>query len=302
MMIASRPAQAWKPTTKITLLFWNSFWRARKNGRLPHCPIDCELTSDKARLKEAAGVVFHIPTTQAVSSVPKFPGQRWVAWSMESDVNYPALADPTFMKQFELTMTYRLDSDVPCPYFGPDTLRDLQTPPRIKTEEAPAVYFARNLRDRSGRNGYVKELMQYIRVDSYGRCLRNKELEDDHGRQTKLSTIARYKFTLAFENSISKDYVTEKFFDPLIVGSVPVYLGAPNIDDFAPGERCFINVAHFSGPRALAVYLRSLSEDQRSYDEYLSWKRRSVKQRFIEMAELQKIDPICRICMKLRSG
>lgn len=38
---------------------------------------------------------------------------------------------------------------------------------------------------------------------------------------------------MAFENVIAMDYVTEKFYDPLIAGSVLVYLGAPNIADFA---------------------------------------------------------------------
>ena len=59
-------------------------------------------------------------------------------------------------------------------------------------------------------------------------------LEADKGSATKLETIKAYKFTLALENAIAEDYVTEKVYDPLIASSVPVYLGAPNIDDFAP--------------------------------------------------------------------
>ena len=131
------------------------------------------------------------------------------------------------MAQFDLTMTYRRDADIWVPYFGPATLAQLPTPPQAKTEGAPAVYFASNSRDRSGRSRYVSELMQHLPVDSYGRSLGNRTLVRDEGRRTKLETIARYKFTLAFENSISQDYVTEKFFDPLLAGSVPVYLGAP---------------------------------------------------------------------------
>lgn len=44
-----------------------------------------------------------------------------------------------------------------------------------------------------------------------------------------LRLVAQYKFTLAFENAIGDDYITEKLWRPLIVGSVPVYLGSPSI-------------------------------------------------------------------------
>ena len=39
---------------------------------------------------------------------------------------------------------------------------------------------------------------------------------------------------MAFENSETDDYITEKFFGTLVSGSVPVYIGAPNVKFFAP--------------------------------------------------------------------
>ena len=45
-------------------------------------------------------------------------------------------------------------------------------------------------------------------------------------------TLARqYLFTIAIENSLEYDYVTEKLWQPLAAGSVPIYLGAPNVDE-----------------------------------------------------------------------
>lgn len=49
------------------------------------------------------------------------------------------------------------------------------------------------------------------------------------------------KFTLSFENSAAKDYVTEKFYRPIAEGSIPVVYGAPNIDQFAPAPHAIIN-------------------------------------------------------------
>lgn len=45
-----------------------------------------------------------------------------------------------------------------------------------------------------------------------------------------LSFVARYKFTLAFENAICNDYITEKLWRPLVVGSVPIYYGSPSFN------------------------------------------------------------------------
>ena len=44
-----------------------------------------------------------------------------------------------------------------------------------------------------------------------------------------LKILAGYKFTLAFENAIGDDYITEKLWRPYKLGSVPVYLGSPSI-------------------------------------------------------------------------
>jgi hypothetical protein len=43
--------------------------------------------------------------------------------------------------------------------------------------------------------------------------------------QVKREAIGRFMFNMAFENSLEPGYVTEKPFDALISGTVPVYLG-----------------------------------------------------------------------------
>lgn len=41
--------------------------------------------------------------------------------------------------------------------------------------------------------------------------------------------IAKYKFAIAIENALCDDYVTEKFWRPLHVGTIPIVLGSPKI-------------------------------------------------------------------------
>lgn len=54
-----------------------------------------------------------------------------------------------------------------------------------------------------------------------------------------------YKFSIAIENSVGKNYYTEKFWDCILTQTVPVYYGCPNIHEFIPPE-CFIQLPDIS--------------------------------------------------------
>jgi hypothetical protein len=216
-------------------------------------------------------------------------------------VNYPELDDPAFMRQFEITMTYRRNATVWWPYFGPDTAAALLRPPRPKAESSPVVYFRSSTVDRCGRTAYAAVLMRRVKVASYGKVLHNRDLpEPDQGYETLLSLTARYKFALVLENSLAEDYVSEKFFNALSSGSVPVYRGAPNIATFAPADHCFINAADFAGPAELAAYLNWLNEHDDAYPEYLTWKYAGLSLSFQGLAEAVRGNPLCRLRDYLR--
>ena len=53
-------------------------------------------------------------------------------------------------------------------------------------------------------------------------------------------------------------WVTEKIFDCLVAGTIPVYLGAPDIDEWVDPE-CFVDMRRFSGYGELREYLLGLS-------------------------------------------
>ncbi len=292
------------------ILVWNDDYDMLPAG-LEDCPGECRLIDDRLRITEADAVIFHIPTLRdPIDELWKRPGQRWVAWSMESDANYPLLADPGFMSNFELTMTYRRDADVWVPYLDAGLVELLdgtiggRPHPTLRSLDdtiapALAVYVASNPAALSERDAYVRELMRHMAVDSYGRCLNNRGWPADHGRVTKLETLSRYPFTLAFENSVTEDYVTEKFFDPFVAGSVPVYLGAPNIGEFAPGEHCFVDVTAFEGPRALAAHLLELAGNETAYREYLAWRTDGVRPEYLGMLDRLTPHPLCRLARLL---
>jgi hypothetical protein len=282
-------------------------WDQRLELQGIELPEGCMMTEDRRQLAVADAVVFHVPSLRWLPLRQKRPGQLWVAWSMECEENYPCLRDPAYMRHFDLTMTYRLDADVSIPYLwfyssASALVRALRKPPKPKSQDKLAALFISSRINRSHRLEYADELMRHIEVHSYGKFRRTRSLTTDDWRPTKLEVIAAYKFTLAFENAIGEDYVTEKFFDPLVAGSVPIYLGAPNVDLLAPGEQCYINTADFADPRALGDYLLALHEDAAAYEAYFAWKQRPFRPSFQQFLAGQQEHPFVRLCHGVRTG
>lgn len=61
----------------------------------------------------------------------------------------------------------------------------------------------------------------------------------------KIQTLGKFRFNLALENCIFPGYLTEKIFDAMLAGTVPIYLGAPDIEDFVPKE-CFVDFRDYN--------------------------------------------------------
>lgn len=62
------------------------------------------------------------------------------------------------------------------------------------------------------------------------------------------------------------DYMTEKLFRPLNVGSVPVYRGSRLAREFMPDDHSIIMTEDFDSPESLARFLHKLNENDEEYD------------------------------------
>jgi glycoprotein 3-alpha-L-fucosyltransferase len=82
----------------------------------------------------------------------------------------------------------------------------------------------------------------------------------------KTDTIHTYMFYLAFENSQHTDYATEKFYHALEAGAVPVVIGAPNIQDFAPSPNSFLYLERFEDVSKVAPQMKFLMGNQSAYE------------------------------------
>ena len=297
--------KAFYPQRRPRIVFFNRFFDSTPDLSRLGAEERAVFSSDRSGYPNADAVVFHVPSLFSASFGPKEmealhkpSRQLWVAWSMESAVNYPVLNDPTFMRRMDLVMSYRRDADIYMPYCPPraEWLRALNQPLPAKGEDAPVVMFQSAMYNKSTRIEYAIAMMSMMRIDSYGRFLNNRQLaQADHGPETKLATIKRYKFCLCLENALEVDYVTEKFYDPLLAGTVPVYRGAPNIDQFSPGENAFINANDFSGPNELCAYLTELNRDEQAYRRFFQWREKPLLASFEADLEAQRRDAFAKL-------
>lgn len=122
--------------------------------------------------------------------LPRNPSIPWALLHEESPKNVPFLSHPLGIRLFNLTATFSRHSSFPLsPLFLPDLAEltdgrytipldrknELQT-----TRQLAPIAFVQSICDTmTGRDDYVLELMNYIQVDAYGKCLHNKEMANE---------------------------------------------------------------------------------------------------------------------------
>lgn len=77
---------------------------------------------------------------------------------------------------------------------------------------------------------------------------------------SKFITYSMYRYAICYENiRDTPGYITEKIFDCLFAGCVPIYLGASNIADYIPRD-CFIDRNNFDSYDELYDFITGMNE------------------------------------------
>ncbi|KAJ4917578.1 putative fucosyltransferase-like protein [Raphanus sativus] len=234
-------------------------------------------------------------TPDAVFGLGHRPGTLGIIRSMESAQYYPDndLAQAR-RRGYDIVMTTSLSSDVPVGYFSWAEY-DIMAPLQPKTEKAIAAAFISNCGARNFRLQALEALMRtHIKIDSYGGCHRNRD-----GKVDKVEALKRYKFSLAFENTNEEDYVTEKFFQSLVAGSVPVVVGAPNIQDFAPASGSILHIKSMEDVEPVAKRMKYLADNPAAYNQTIRWKYEGPSDSFKALVDMAAVHSSCRLCIFL---
>ncbi|XP_023208213.1 alpha-(1,3)-fucosyltransferase 9-like [Xiphophorus maculatus] len=252
----------------------------------------CFITADRKFYNKSDGVVIHHRDIAGdLSNLPKLqrpPLQKWIWMNLESPSHSAQL--PGINNLFNLTLNYRRDSDIQVPYgsiVAADTVEDFVPPSKNKL----VCWIVSNWSPNHVRSKYYNELRNHVNIQTYGRAFNNYIADKDY-----IPTMSSCKFYLSFENSIHKDYITEKLYFPLSLGTVPVVLGTTreNYENFVPRD-AFIHVEDFKSPKELADYLLLLDKNEELYLGYFKWRRHFKVNRVNFWAE-----HTCKACDYLR--
>jgi len=118
------------------------------------------------------------------------------------------------------------------------------------------------------RNRFLEILARHQRIDSAGALLANQP-KVAYPISRVIEFYRPYKFVLAFENSLSLHYASEKLGTALMGDTVPVYWGNPQIVSYFNPER-FINAFDFDNLESLAAHVMRVHADDALYLRYLS--------------------------------
>ena len=123
--------------------------------------------------------------------------------------------------------------------------------------------YSNNNADRK-REEFFWLLSQYKKVDSGGRHLNNigGSVNDKYLFQKD------FKFSIAFENSSTSGYTTEKILQAFAAETVPIYWGNPNVGrDF--NEKAFINCHNYNSFEDVVGEIKKIDQDYELFRRYL---------------------------------
>lgn len=227
-----------------TILLWNGFFERPSYGfdfgrvepfKKNLCPVtNCELTNDRSRINQSDFVIVHM--RNKIDPPPNYRPhfQRWVFALYESPVHSDNYS--IYNGVFNLTSSFRLDADFPRlsgsykRFYWQKSLNFDENydflGEKIHEEKFAAAVIS-NCGAGSRRLDYINKLSNFIKVDVFGRCGKPCPNRSKIVNSVNCKEIIgnEYKFYLSFENSVCKDYITEKFFEILKYNIIPVVLG-----------------------------------------------------------------------------
>ena len=258
--------------TKLSHRKWT-----RKDTAVECGPYKCFITSNKKLFHNSSAVLFHIHTGQFFYDlhIARFmnrpPGQYWIFYNREPPGKHrqqESLMNRCCNSVFNWTMTYKFSSYIRFGYAEvmPGKFKGGYDPNKnyLKGRTKTAVALISSCVKH--RLNFIDQLKKYIDVDVYSYC--GKPCEPNC-----FSLISKYKFYLSFENSLCKDYITEKTYINAFANEiVPVIISGANLSNptvIPPNS--FVNALDFKRAIDLAEYLLLIGSDPQRYNEFFKW-------------------------------
>jgi len=239
--------------------------------------------------------------------------QIYVHQTFESPVHGgpPDVTPPhKFNGLFNMSLSYRREAAIYAP--GGRLIKIKQHPEGEKLKQLVTMFGSRNshlaqkegngsfvvqmvstCKTNSGREDLTRHIQKLVTVDVYGNCgpLNCEPMQDQNCYKM---IEKKYKFYLSYENSICKDYITEKYYNLLPYNTIPVVFNGANMSGVAP-PHSYISVMDYGSVRDLVEDLKNIAEDDSLFASYFWWRDYYRIQSKSEISEAA----LCKLCMKL---
>ena len=277
------------------------FLKSRECKRLPgggHCIFNYD--------NKHSDAILYYGTNNELPYIRVFDDQIVIVFTLEAESGIDCHV-PTPDK-YDIKVSYKRDSTVPLPYFchfnEARRIVEMGQPDLPSGNRKLVAGFIKNCGSK-WRIDYIKELMKYVHVDQWGKCLRNthgdfyKSRQNGDFRDSKIDFLKEnpYKFLLSFENIPNDgDYVTEKVYHGYMSRTIPIYYGDKAVFELVPGNSTFIYANDYT-PKELAELIKRIDSNDTLYSQYFTnW----------DLSKMRKLDEqycseyfMCKICRKV---
>ena len=172
------------------------------------------------------------------------------------------------------------------------------SPPANPAERKGIAMFISNC-GAKWRLDFLDKVARIVHIDSYGRCLHNKDEPPAAGNDKFVNLVkisSKYRMVVTFENLIQDDYISEKIVNVFASGAIPVYWGPPQIYSWVPGNHSFVDASKYSRPEDLAKYLKRVDEEDDLFKYHTSNFDVNKTKEMIKRLCSKGVPYMCRIC------
>jgi hypothetical protein len=264
------------------------------------CPVPCTVTHDNSLIAQADAVLVEalnwpkfglsgeLPLPARARDNPRGGASPQLPllglFGYEPKDYFPAysLANPALAASFDFAMTYDAATTLPislvCPWGRP--VAHFLAPPPPKAEGRLLAYFSEH-GAAPAMGEFLGQLFEAAgaRLHAYVHR-RNTPLPPEaegepYALENRLAFLGTYKFLFITEQVEEADFLSNEWSQALQAGVVPVYLGIPNIAQYAlPGG--WVDARRFASGGALWEYLSSFEGEgeaaAEAYARFFEWK------------------------------
>ncbi|XP_053611641.1 alpha-(1,3)-fucosyltransferase C-like isoform X2 [Plodia interpunctella] len=289
-----------------------------------NCPYqNCYVTDNKnflLKITDFDAIIFSGRSSRkyTLSYLPqqRSPSQKYI-FALNEPVPMFLTCNPLLENFFNWTWTHKLSSDIRWSYVliydlhgnevGPKQnmtwptemtpIKDKKTKAILDGKSKAAAWFVSHCDTFGRREKYVKVLKPELAslnliLDVYGDC-GNLSCPVGDNKCNEL-VKADYYFYFSFENSITRDYVTEKLLTALLNYAVPVVYGGADYTRFLP-PGSYLD-AHNLRPIELARTMKEIIQNKTRYYDFFRWRNHFVYKHGENASE------ICNVCTALNKN